>query len=55
MKINHHPYTLKDGKYVIFSCGRLIYYKGFHVLIDAAEYLPENCIIRIAGEGKLYK
>jgi rhamnosyl/mannosyltransferase len=49
-----YPYTLHDGKYVIFSCGRLIYYKGFHVLIDSAQYLPDNCIIRIAGDGKLY-
>jgi rhamnosyl/mannosyltransferase len=54
MKKQLYPYTLKDGKYVIFSCGRLIYYKGFHVLIDSAKYLPDNCIIRIAGEGKLY-
>jgi glycosyltransferase involved in cell wall biosynthesis len=54
MEVKHYPYILKDGKYVIFSCGRLIYYKGFHVLIDSAEYLPDNCVIRIAGEGKLY-
>ena len=54
MQINRYPYTLNDGKYVIFSCGRLIYYKGFHVLIDSAKYLPDNCIIRIAGMGKLY-
>jgi glycosyltransferase involved in cell wall biosynthesis len=55
MKVADYPYTLHDGKYVIFSCGRLVYYKGFHVLIDAAEHLPDNCIIRIAGEGKLYE
>jgi glycosyltransferase involved in cell wall biosynthesis len=54
MKIVRYPYILQKGKYVIFSCGRLIYYKGFNVLIDAAEYLPDNCVIRIAGEGKLY-
>jgi rhamnosyl/mannosyltransferase len=53
MKMADYPYTLRDGKYVIFSCGRLVYYKGFHVLIDAAEYLPDNFVIRIAGEGKL--
>jgi rhamnosyl/mannosyltransferase len=53
MKIEKFPYKLRDGKYVIFLCGRLIYYKGFHVLIEAAKYLPGNCIIRIAGEGKL--
>lgn len=54
MKAKPYPYILKDGKYVLFSCGRLIYYKGFHVLINAAKYLPDNCIVRIAGEGKLY-
>ncbi|GHV43993.1 hypothetical protein AGMMS49546_27180 [Spirochaetia bacterium] len=55
MKINLYPYKLKDSKYVIFSCGRLIYYKGFHVLINSMEYLPDNCIIRIAGDGKLHE
>jgi rhamnosyl/mannosyltransferase len=53
-KKHRYLYALQDGKYVIFACGRLIYYKGFHNLIDAAEYLPNNCIVRIAGEGKLY-
>jgi glycosyltransferase involved in cell wall biosynthesis len=54
MKIKQYPYTFKNGNYTIFSCGRLIYYKGFHVLIDSAKYLPDNCVIHIAGEGKLY-
>jgi len=54
MKIKSFPYRLKDGKYIIFSCGRLVYYKGFHVLIDSANYLPDNCIIHIAGDGKLH-
>jgi rhamnosyl/mannosyltransferase len=54
MKVKQYPFTLKNNKYIIFSCGRLIYYKGFHVLIDSAEYLPDNCIIHIAGKGKLY-
>jgi rhamnosyl/mannosyltransferase len=53
MKVEDCPYILQDEKYVIFSCGRLVYYKGFNVLIDAAEYLPDTCIVRIAGEGKL--
>jgi rhamnosyl/mannosyltransferase len=53
-KKQKYPYCLNDGKFVVFSCGRLIYYKGFDVLIDAAEYLPDNCIIHIAGEGALY-
>jgi len=54
-KVQRYPYKLNNDKYVIFSCGRLIYYKGFHILLDSAKYLPDNCIIRIAGEGKLYK
>jgi len=49
-----YEYNLKNNRHIIFSCGRLIYYKGFHVLIDSAKYLPDNCIIHIAGEGKLY-
>jgi glycosyltransferase involved in cell wall biosynthesis len=50
-----YPYSLYDGKLMIFACGRLIYYKGFNILIEAAKYLPENCIIHIAGDGILYK
>jgi rhamnosyl/mannosyltransferase len=44
-----------NGKKVIFSCGRLIYYKGFFDLIEAAKMLPENCIVKIAGDGVLKK
>jgi rhamnosyl/mannosyltransferase len=44
---------LFNGKKVIFSCGRLIYYKGFFNLIEAARMLPENCIVKIAGDGVL--
>jgi rhamnosyl/mannosyltransferase len=44
---------LFGGKKIIFSCGRLIYYKGFSDLIEAAKILPENCIVRIAGDGIL--
>lgn len=55
MQVMSYLYTLKDGKYVIFSCGRLIYYKGFHILIDAAEHLPANCVVHIAGVGALHE
>jgi rhamnosyl/mannosyltransferase len=48
------PFLIKKEKFAIFSCGRLVYYKGFHNLISAAGYLPDNCVIRIAGSGKLY-
>jgi rhamnosyl/mannosyltransferase len=46
---------LFSEKKVIFSCGRLIYYKGFFDLIEAAKMLPENCIVKIAGDGALQK
>jgi glycosyltransferase involved in cell wall biosynthesis len=45
---------IEQEKYIIFSCGRLVYYKGFHNLINAAKYLSDDCVIRIAGSGKLY-
>ena len=45
----------KDNKKIVFACGRLIYYKGFDVLIDAAQYLSDDAEIHIAGTGKLRK
>lgn len=50
--------TLKksyQNKKVIFSLGRLIYYKGFDYLIDAAGELPNDFLIIIGGNGKLYQ
>lgn len=41
------------NKKMIFSLGRLIYYKGFEYLIDAAKYLDEDTIILIGGIGVL--
>ena len=41
------------GKKVIFSLGRLIYYKGFEYLIEAAKELPNDTIIYIGGVGEL--
>lgn len=53
---NHtSKYKLTDnGKKVIFACGRLIYYKGFNVLIDAAKYISDDVIVHISGTGKLH-
>ncbi len=40
------------GKKIIFSLGRLAYYKGFKYLILAGKFLKENEIIIIAGCGE---
>jgi rhamnosyl/mannosyltransferase len=41
------------GKKIVFSLGRLVYYKGFEYLIKAATAIDENTIIIIGGEGPL--
>ncbi len=41
------------GRFIVLSVGRLIYYKGFKYLIDAAKYLPSKCLILIAGAGPM--
>jgi rhamnosyl/mannosyltransferase len=53
--VKEWPYVLFHNRKVIFSCGRLIYYKGFDILIEAGKYLPKDCIMKIAGEGPLKK
>ncbi len=45
--------TKYPGKKIIFAMGRLIYYKGFEHLIEAANHLNDDYIILIGGEGKL--
>lgn len=40
-----------SGKKVVFSLGRLAYYKGFEYLVEAASFLPDDYIVVIAGEG----
>lgn len=41
------------GKNIIFSLGRLVPYKGFRYLIEAAKFLPDDYIILIGGGGPL--
>jgi rhamnosyl/mannosyltransferase len=41
------------GKKMIFSLGRLIYYKGFDYLISLAVSLPTDVVIYIGGVGEL--
>ncbi|SDK08524.1 rhamnosyl/mannosyltransferase [Ferrimonas sediminum] len=43
-----------EGKKIIFSVGRLVYYKGFDVLIESMSYVDDKDIILvIAGKGEL--
>lgn len=37
---------------VVFALGRMTYYKGFEVLVDAARQLPDDCGVIIGGHGE---
>jgi glycosyltransferase involved in cell wall biosynthesis len=41
------------GKKVILAVGRLVPYKGFNILIDAAKHLVEDAVVVIVGSGPL--
>lgn len=41
------------GKKIIFSLGRLIYYKGFEYLIEATKNLSDDTLVLIGGIGPL--
>lgn len=43
-----------SGKRIIFSLGRLVEYKGYKYLIEAASMLPDDYVVLIGGEGKLH-
>ena len=38
----------------VFSLGRLVEYKGYKYLVEAAKYLPDNYRVVIGGEGPLH-
>jgi len=38
---------------ILFALGRLVPYKGFDVLVDAARLLPEDAVVVIGGGGPL--
>lgn len=39
------------GKHIVFSLGRLVLYKGYEYLIEAAHYLSDDYIVLIGGTG----
>lgn len=41
------------GKKIVFSLGRLVHYKGYKYLIDAARFLTDDYVVLIGGTGKL--
>ncbi|MBF0555901.1 MAG: glycosyltransferase [Nitrospirae bacterium] len=45
--------NLYKGKIIIYSLGRLVYYKGFDYLIEAAASLSDDYAILIGGDGPL--
>ena len=47
-------YKLKD-KFVIFALGRLVPYKGYQYLIEAMQYLDDDYVLLLGGEGILKK
>ena len=62
--VDYLPYDEKDvkqirsafpGKKIVFSVGRLTYYKGFSVLIEAARYLSDDVVVLIGGKGEEYE
>ena len=41
------------GRKIIFSLGRLVAYKGYRYLIEAARYLTDDYVVLIGGSGPL--
>ena len=39
------------GKHIVFSLGRLVLYKGYEYLIEAATHLPDDYVVLIGGSG----
>lgn len=42
-----------SGKKIIFSLGRLVAYKGYRYLIEAARYLSDDYVVLIGGSGAM--
>lgn len=44
---------LSGNRRIVFGLGRLVEYKGFSCLVDAARYLPDDYVVAIGGMGPL--
>lgn len=42
-----------NDKKIVFSLGRMVPYKGFRYLVEAASLLPEDYVVAIGGSGPL--
>ena len=42
------------GRHVVFSLGRLVHYKGYRYLVEAARYLTDDYVVLIGGTGELH-
>lgn len=42
-----------EGRKVVFSLGRMVAYKGFRYLVEAARHLDDEYVVLIGGEGPL--
>lgn len=42
-----------QGRKIVFSLGRMVAYKGFRYLVEAARYLGDEYVVIIGGEGPL--
>lgn len=43
-----------SGKKIIFSLGRLVHYKGYRFLVEAAQHLDDSYVVLIGGSGALH-
>lgn len=44
---------LYGGRKIVFSLGRLVHYKGYKYLLEAARYLDDSYVVVIGGSGPL--
>lgn len=51
-KVKNIQESYRDKK-IVFSLGRLVPYKGYTFLIEAAKHLPEDYVVLIGGTGPL--